>query len=218
MYVGQSGDLKTRLAEHNKKKDFWQRACVVLSKTNSLTQTHALFLEWYCLQMADRVDRYTITNGHLGSKPYTPTPLQSDCLEIFEAAQVLLATLGFPIFEPLTPEPGQATKSEEYVCKAGGCDARGLYTPEGFVVLKGSVGRKGNVPSLAGTSDERFRAKLVESGVMREDGDRVVFEKDHLFGSPSMAAIAVLGRTANGWLEWKTSDGRTLDAVERSGA
>jgi len=26
VYVGQSGDLRTRLAQHHQKKDFWQRA------------------------------------------------------------------------------------------------------------------------------------------------------------------------------------------------
>ena len=46
-------------------------------------------------------------------------------------------------------------------------------------------------------------------------GDTVVFQKDYLFNSPSMATIALMGRTANGWLEWKTKDGKTLDAVKR---
>lgn len=52
---------------------------------------------------------------------------------------------------------------------------------------------------------------------MRAEGDSVVFEKDHLFRSPSMAALALLGRTANGWIEWKAEDGRTLDEIKRSG-
>jgi hypothetical protein len=30
-----------------------------------------------------------------------------------------------------------------------------------------------------------------------------------------MAAIAVMGRSANGWLEWKTDLGQTLDAAKR---
>jgi predicted GIY-YIG superfamily endonuclease len=50
VYVGQSGDLRTRLAQHHQKKDFWQRALVLISRTNSLTQTHALFLELHALQ------------------------------------------------------------------------------------------------------------------------------------------------------------------------
>ena len=47
VYIGQTGDLCTRLATHNNKKDFWERALVVISRTNSMTQTHAVFLEWY---------------------------------------------------------------------------------------------------------------------------------------------------------------------------
>jgi hypothetical protein len=30
-----------------------------------------------------------------------------------------------------------------------------------------------------------------------------------------MAAIAVMGRSANGWLEWKTEKGQTLDSAIR---
>ncbi len=215
VYIGQTGDLRARLASHDSKKTFWQRALVLISRTNSLTQTHALFLEWHCLKTAGEAARYRLHNGNAGSKPHTPAPLEADCLEIFETGSILLATLGFPLFEPLTQNAGR--DEETFYCTAAGTNGRGVLTDEGFVVLKGSVGRKENVPSIRGTSDERFRARLVESGVMREEGDKVIFEKDHLFGSPSMAGIAVLGRSTNGWTTWKTKDGRTLDQVKRSG-
>ncbi|MFG0297460.1 MAG: DUF4357 domain-containing protein, partial [Maioricimonas sp. JB045] len=39
---------------------------------------------------------------------------------------------------------------------------------------------------------------------------------DYLFKTPSGAASVVLGRTANGWIEWKTADGRTLHDVHRA--
>jgi len=103
------------------------------------------------------------------------------------------------------------------VCTAAGADGRGLYTSEGFVVLAGSSGRRDNVKSIQGTSMERMREKLVQSGVARVEGERIVFAKDHLFGSPSMAAIALLGRSSNGWEAWKHTDGRTLDQVQRGG-
>jgi predicted GIY-YIG superfamily endonuclease len=217
VYIGQTGDLRARLASHNKSKDFWQRAFVLVSRTNSLTQTHALFLEWHCLRVAQEVGRYTVENGNSGSKPHTPAPLEADCLEIFETGQVLLTTLGCPIFEAVARIEGSAAEAEVFYCRANGSDARGQYTPEGFVVLKGSSGRRKSVPHLEGTSSGRFREKLVESGVMKESGQKVVFPKDHLFGSPSMAAIALLGRVSNGWIEWKTEDGRTLDEVKRKG-
>lgn len=212
VYIGQTGDLRNRLATHHSKKDFWQRALVLISRTNSLTQTHALFLEWHCLKLATEAGRYKVQNGNGGSKPHTPAPLEADCLEIFETGGILLATLGFPVFEPVVKAAGGA---DVFVCNASGAEGRGMLTDDGFVVLKGSIGRRENVPSIRGTSTERLRLKLIESGVMREDGDRIVFEKDHLFGSPSMAGMALLGRTANGWITWKAKDGRTLDEVKR---
>ena len=59
---------------------------------------------------------------------------------------------------------------------------------------------------------------LIKGTLMEKaEGEAVVFEKDHLFRSPSMAALALMGRTCNGWIDWKTEDGRTLDEVKRSG-
>ena len=215
VYVGQTGDLRTRLVSHNQKKDFWQRALVLISRTNSLTQTHALFLEWHCLQAVMEASRYADQNGNNGSKPHTPAPLEADCREMFETGSALLATLGYPLFDPVGASGTSFTDVDEFTCTSSGITGRGLYTPEGFVVLKGSVGRKANVRSLVGTSDERFRNRLIQAGIMREVGDTIVFQKDHLFGSPSMALIALLGRTANGWKEWKGMDGATLDELKR---
>ena len=91
----------------------------------------------------------------------------------------------------------------------------GEYTAEGFVVLKGSRGRLDNVASIQGTSSERFREKLLKEGILALEGGGVVFTRDYLFSSPSMAATALQGRSANGWVEWKDSIGRTLDEVKR---
>jgi hypothetical protein len=214
VYIGQTGNIRMRLNEHNAKKDFWQRALILVTTNRNFTQTHALFLEWYCLQEAAKAERYLCENGNAGSRPHTPAPLAADCAAIFEAGKILLSTLGYPLFEPVgRADPG--TTKDLYYCKAVGSDARGLYTEDGFVVLKGSTGRAANVDSIVGTSAERFREKLIEIDVMKVEGEKVAFQKDHLFLSPSMAAIAVLGRTANGWKEWKNKDGKTLHEMKR---
>ncbi|RYD70065.1 MAG: GIY-YIG nuclease family protein, partial [Verrucomicrobiaceae bacterium] len=216
VYVGQTGDLKSRLNNHNKEKDFWQRALVLISKTNSLTQTHSLFLEWCCLQAIQKAERFKHENGNAGSRPHTPAPMEADCHEIFETGRTLLATLGYPLFDPVVKtDSSKEDENEIFVCKGSGIDARGRYTTEGFVVLEGSVGRKESVNSIQNTSDHQMRLKLIDAGVMRVEGDRVIVTKDHLFRSPSTAAVALLGRTANGWCEWKLPDGRTLDALKR---
>ena len=87
VYIGQTGDLRKRLASHNKDKDFWQRALVLISRTGSLTQTHALFLEWQCIQAARQAGRYVTENGNAGTRPHTPAPLEADCMEIFDTGR-----------------------------------------------------------------------------------------------------------------------------------
>jgi predicted GIY-YIG superfamily endonuclease len=215
VYIGQTGDLRTRLVKHNKEKEFWERALVLISRTNSLTQTHALFLEWHCLQASKQAGRYADENGNAGTKPHTPAPLAADCLEIFETGRTLLATLGYPIFDPVVKPVATPTGDEIFFCTAEGVNGRGLYTQEGFVVLKGSTGRRANLPALIGHSYEQLKNSLLESGVVQEHGDGIVFAKDHLFKKPSPAAVALMGRPANGWIEWKRKDGKTLDALKR---
>lgn len=219
-YIGQSGNVGARLVQHNQGKDFWNRAFAVISLTNSLTQTHALFLEWFAIQQATKAARYYLENGNAGSQPYTPAPLQADCHEIHETAATLLATLGQPIFEPLThfnsADRDATTQTKElFFCKGPDASGVGEFTSEGFVVYKDSLARIENAAAIKGKSPERFRQKLVTDGVLQERDSQYVFTRDYLFSSPSMAAVAILGRSANGWIEWKTAQGQTLDGAKR---
>ena len=187
---------------------------MLISRTNSLTQTHAVFLEWFCLKALREADRYSDENGNQGSRPHTPAPLEADCLEIFDTGSTLLASLGYPLFSQIAKGDTDVTENQLYYCTSAGAEGRGQYTSEGFVVLKGSKARKENQPSL-GSSGEKLRYKLLETGVVKAEGDLLIFQKDYLFGSPSTAALAVLGRRANGWMEWKNAQDETLDAIER---
>lgn len=44
------------------------------------------------------------------------------------------------------------------------------------------------------------------------------FTQDYSFSSPSTAAAVVLGRSANGRIEWKAADGRTLKELQEAEA
>jgi predicted GIY-YIG superfamily endonuclease len=125
VYVGQSGDLRARLAQHHQKKDFWQRALVLISRTNSLTQTHALFLEWHALQQLRQVGRFRDENGTSGSRPHTPAPLEADCMEIFETGSTLFSTLGFPLFDPLATATEAENPAELFFCRSPGAGVDG---------------------------------------------------------------------------------------------
>jgi hypothetical protein len=228
-YIGQTGSLRARLAQHNSGKAFWNRALISVSRTNSLTNTHVSYLEWMSIQQAQQAARYLLDNGNAGGRPHTPAPLQADCMEIHDTVRVLLATLGYPLFEPLarpiaTADPSTSQRpgnpsavatsepahAEAYFARASGADARGLYTQEGFVVLGGSTGRSEVVPSFEAHGYNRLRQQLLQKGVLTIHGDRIRLERDYLFNSPSAAAGVLMGRTANGPLEWKDREGHTL--------
>ena len=217
VYIGQTGDLVARLTDHNRKKEFWEKALVVISRTNSLTQTHAVYLEWLSIKTSRETSRYPDVNGNAGTEPYTPAPMQADCNEIFDTAGTLLSTLGYPVFEPVAKTSPTEDPWGLFYCTRPGTNGQGQYTSEGFVVLKGSVGNVEIAPSMLDSAVERKREELLKSGTYRIEGDQVILEKDYLFNSPSMAAAFLVGKSCNGWLNWKDKAGRTLDELERQG-
>lgn len=230
VYIGQTGSLGKRLNEPDldPKREFWNRALVALSLTHSLTQTHSMYLEWQSIQQANTAQRYTVENGNAGSRPHTPAALEADCQEIFDTIRTLVATMGQPVFEPLAlrreltdvdtlrlPDVAQVGPPALLRCKGAGCDATGQYTEEGLVVLKQSRARIEVVKSMIPMSAGKNRQRLIDAGDLKLDSDAYIFQRDVLFKSPSGASDVVLGRSSNGWLEWKNAEGRTLDELKR---
>ena len=68
-YIGQSGNVGNRGVQLNQGKAFWNRALVVISLSNRLTQTHALFLESLAIGQASQPARYSLENGNTGWQP-----------------------------------------------------------------------------------------------------------------------------------------------------
>ncbi|MBS7455714.1 GIY-YIG nuclease family protein [Coralloluteibacterium stylophorae] len=214
-YIGQTGLLRQRLSTHNTSKDFWSRAVVAVSLTQNLTNTHAIYLEWCSIQQAQEAGRYQLHNGTAGGRPHTPAPMEADCREIHDTLRTLLATLGYPIFEPLRKPPQSAAVQElRYYCRGPDTEGIAEYTTEGLVVLTGSTGRLETVASFPERS-RLMREDLLRQGVISIRGTQIRFETDHLFRSPSAASTVLLGRPSNGWDHWKDAAGRSLDTVER---
>ncbi len=105
-------------------------------------------------------------------------------------------------------------KQEIFIIKAArGADAQGEPTSDGFVVLKGSRAAGSTVNSMT-PSFLSLRLRLIEQGVMKNNGDFLEFPEDYIFSSPSTAACIVLGRNANGLTEWKLKGGKNLKEYE----
>ena len=137
------------------------------------------------MQKAKEAGRYIDKNGNKGSRPHTPPPLEAECYEIFETGATLLATLGYPIFSPVVTAPTQgASEPLIYHCTASSTNGRGLYTPEGFVVLKGSIGRTTMTEAIANTAFASVREKILQSKDVDVQGEQFVLQTDRLFQIP----------------------------------
>lgn len=216
VYVGQSEDLVARLKLHHANKEFWNTAIVVVSRTHSFTQAHIRYLEWYSLQKINEASRYELDNGNAASKPHLPEATQADVLDAFETTGTLLATLGFPVFEPPTGRT-QSEEREVFFCKGPHTEARGSLVDDGFVIYAGSLTRRHVAP--ASQKFAPWIEKLQTSGVLVPvNDDQLQLTQDYLVNSPSYAAALVLARNSNGWNEWKLADGRTLHEVYRESA
>ncbi|GEN64196.1 DUF4357 domain-containing protein [Acetobacter oeni] len=151
-------------------------------------------------------------------------------LQLIEIPRANLTTLGYPIFEPLikdrrgaecvnpgtqhlsaTPDPTSAL----FFCCADGVDAHARYTEERLVVLAGSYGRSEASASSPENSPGYYakRQALTEQGAIRIEDGRAIFPQDTLFKNPSPAAVFLMGRSSNGWTEWKDAQNRTLADV-----
>jgi hypothetical protein len=166
------------------------------------------------LQEAKKANRYLSENGNNGSKPHTPAPLQADCDEIFDTAKVLLATLGYSVFDPVL-SPEEATDGTQYFCSKNGANAEGKYTAEGFVVMRGSKGRGAVSDSFENTHTcGQLRRELLHQGKVTVTQGELVFQENVLFKSPSAgpqpwlpAVQAAAGKsgileTAVHWRNW----------------
>ena len=212
-YIGQTEDLKKRLRQHDADKEFWTTAVILISRTQLFTQAHIKWLEWHSISKAKEANRYQLENGNQGSEPFVTEAMQADLWEIFETGSLLIQSLGYPIFKPLIPEADGGKKKDAWYLSRRGAKATATFTSEGLVVHKGSTCSKDFTPSTKDAQFAKRREKMVADGII---GENLVFAEDYRFESPSGAAAVISGRHANGWIEWKNADGKTLEDVKRS--
>ena len=225
-YIGQTSNLSGRLKNHLNSKDFWNRAFIAVSLTNEWTQAHIIHLEWHAIRLAQQAERMPLTNSQVGSHPHVPEPLRADCEEYLSTIRLLLSTMGMHVLEPVkrgdrSEKPESAETPEDQglsvFMRGRGCNAEGVYSSEGLLVLAGAKGRffgADEGPAYRATFAARVKA-LADAGVLEIRGDgTTVFLKDHLFATPSGAAVALVCSAANGRREWHDRQGNTIFKIE----
>ena len=208
-YIGEAEDVGKRLASHQRDdaKDFWTDTVVFTSKDAALNKAHIRHLESRLVGLAHDARRVRIANS---TRPATPPMSAADQAEAEGFLVEMLAifpVLGVSAFDrPAAHEAGRV----RYHLSGPDASGMGEDRSDGFVVFAGSTGRIAETTSLS-PSFAKLRQHLVTSGVLAEECGVYRLVSDHLFKSPSTAAMVLLGRNANGREEWKDANGVTLN-------
>ncbi|WP_049502456.1 GIY-YIG nuclease family protein [Streptococcus mitis] len=225
-YIGQATTRKNgegvllRIQEHTRDThaDYFNDVIILTTQNNSFGPTEISYLENKFTQLAKEAGRYIVKNGNDPNPGNVTEEKESELDEIVENTLMIIGTLGYRVFIPMTKKVSQdltdnhstylylkrKTKKSNKVIEAT-CER----TTEGFVVLEGSQVEIKDSPYLPASLKE-MRQNLIASRVI-QDG---VLKEKQLFSSPSYAAAFLLGMQTNGRTDWKDQDGRTLKELE----
>ncbi len=212
VYVGEGDVVLTRLDQHAKNKDFWTHAVVFTSKDQNLNKAHGRYLEARLVALASEAKRCELVNGNVPKQPALSEADAADAEGFLADVLLCLPVVGVNFFDK---PRANITKERELLLKAKGVKARGVDRAEGFVVRADSQAVKTEVPSIHAYLIELRRA-LIEKGVLVDAGTVYRVVQDYTFNSPSTAAGVLLGRSANGRIEWKDAMGQSLKEIQEA--
>lgn len=221
IYIGEAENIKSRLKQHlsDPNKDF-KELIFFVSKDELLTKTQIRYLESRLVQIALDAKTAQIDNGNSPSLPTLHEADISDMEYFLEQVKLILPVMGFKFLISSTVSTDDSFQSktkneihETYHIKTGTFKALMTETDQGYIVAKRSEAKK----TLSNSCTETYRnmrRKLIETNIMVENGDKLVFAEDAVFNSPSAASNMILGRNSNGFTEWVNKQGMTFKEVQ----
>ena len=212
LYVGESEKILKRLNSHytDNDKDFWQRAIIFTTNgdQSQLNKAQVKYLESRLLELAKKAGRSKVQNKGT-PKSFVKEADQAVLESYLDELLSLLPFAGVPFFEP---DDLSGNDRYHYFCKGKGYDAKGLEENMGFRVLKGSIARTEERPSMKKNVRSYFnlRRKLITDETLQETDDGYLFSRDHHFDSSSAAAAICCGGATSGPNKWKDINGNSL--------
>ena len=208
VYVGQTRNGVTRLDDHNRSKDFWNKAIMFLADNKTFSLDMISGLEAYAISKITASKRYRVENAV--NPRYEIDEYDLPLIEeVYEDIEFIMATQGYK----MENDPLSLDRKKLLYTTRNGIRGIGNYDGDQFEVLEGSeidMSRRCHSDKI-----ERQRQNAVQTGDIVKNGERYTLRVSVSFPSPSMAAGFVLGGNRNGWIEWKSRDGETMDALFR---
>jgi hypothetical protein len=216
VYIGESENFYNRIKNHDQDKDFWEIAIAFFAKDKGLEKGDVKYLECLAVEKARAANRFTVLNKTVPPRNNLHEFKVQSVEEFFEDASLLISSLGYPLFDPVSTHDDLIDNSYWY-CAGKKTEAKGVYNEDGFVVLAGSRIDASQTPSFSSNFPKEAKEreeKLKKYGVFSSEG-YYELKENIIFKSPSRAGGFCLGRSSNGWIDWKNDQSKTLDEVMR---
>ena len=208
IYIGQTRNGIARLDDHNRSKDFWNKAIMFLADNKTFSLDMISGLEEYAILKAHESKRYKVENSVSPKYEIDEYDLPS-IEEVYDEIQFIMATLGYKMDDAKQYNDNR----EIFHTTRNGILAYGVYMGDKFQVLEGSQINLAKSATL-----EKYNKQRVE---LQASGDIVMQNGSNIlkitleFNTPSGASDFILGGSTNGWVEWKNTNGKTLDEIFR---
>jgi hypothetical protein len=182
---------------------------LISSTSDTLNKAHIQYLESRLIDDIGRAGVARLENNQRPALPSLSESDRSDADSLLERIELLVGVLGLPVFRVVaaspTQRPQESLPSVRFVLRGPDTEAWAEDRAEDFVVLSGSRGRLETVPSMP-PGYRLLREQLKEEGKLVPKEKHLGVATDIPFSSPTAAAATLLGRSANGLIEWKTED------------
>ena len=220
-YIGESEDVFKRLADHGRKKEFWNEVIIFTSKDENLTKGHIKYLEARLVEISKDADRYELENSNTPTKSSLPRADAAAMEEFVDNIRIILGSLSHRILESVSSSSIQTTLDQkedslmnyEFGFKVGQVAANGRVTDDGFLLLQGSkIAHKSSL-SMPG-KNKLIKDQMIADGLLENKGSYYLLVKDKLLSSSSYAATLVAGSSRSGPQSWKTPEGEYLKTIE----
>ena len=208
LYIGQTRNGITRLDDHNRSKDFWNKAIMFLAESKTFTLDMISGLEKFAIIKAQESKRYKVENNVVPKYEIDEYDLAA-VEEIYDEIQFIMATQGYKMND------AKSTLNEADILHTtrNGITAFGVYNGEKFEVLDGSQINLDKPAHLQRYNRQR-EDSISQQSIINVDG-KYILKVTLSFDTPSGAGQFILGGSINGWVEWKNKDGKTLDELYR---
>ena len=208
IYIGQTRNGVVRLDDHNRSKDFWNKAIMFLADNKTFSLDMISGLEAFAINKAYESKRYKVENSV--NPKYEIDEYDLPLIEeVYEEIQFIMATQGYKMDNSKTT----LNEADTLHTTRNGILAFGVYDGEHFEVLEGSeidMNRKCHSAKI----EKQRQTALANGDIVSVEG-KYKLAVSVSFTSPSSAGQFVLGGSINGWVEWKDKDGKTIDEVYR---